>query len=277
PPRLVAERESATSLPVTAVVAGGQDWGEAPDTASFLGRAEELATLNDWVLADGCRLVAILGMGGNGKTALAARLARELAPHSDSVYWRCLRNAPPCAEWLAGAILFLSGQQVRPAEGEEARLRQLLELLRAQRSLLVLDNLETVLEPGAPTVRYREGYDVYGQVLQVIGETGHRSCLVLTSREQTPELRARAGAQAPVRAVGLGGMDAAVGRALLADIGLVGDAAAWGALVGRYAGNALALLVVGETIRAVFGGEIAAFLAQGEAVFGDIRWLLDGH
>ena len=55
----------------------------------------------------------------------------------------------PPAEWLAGAILFLSAQQVLPADGEEARLRQLLELLRARRSLLVLDNLETVLEPGA--------------------------------------------------------------------------------------------------------------------------------
>jgi hypothetical protein len=33
--------------------------------------------------------------------------------------------------------------------------------------------------------------------------------------------------------------------------------------------------VVGETVSAVFGGEIAAFLAQGVAVFGEIRQLLD--
>src|SRR5262249_26600979 len=53
--------------------------------------------------------------------------------------------------------------------------------------------------------------------------------------------------------------------------------AAWEVLVARYGGNALALLVVGETIRAVFGGEITPFLVQGEAVFGDISRLLDGH
>src|SRR5439155_24550693 len=46
---------------------------------------------------------------------------------------------------------------------------------------------------------------------------------------------------------------------------------------GRYGGNALALQVVSETVRALFGGQIAAFLAQGEAVFGDIRRLLDGQ
>ena len=52
-----------------------QDWGEAPDVLGFVGRAEELATLCDWVLEDRCRLAAVLGMGGIGKTALAARLA----------------------------------------------------------------------------------------------------------------------------------------------------------------------------------------------------------
>src|SRR5262249_43152779 len=151
----------------------GQDWGEAPDVGTFHGRARELETLTAWSLTEGCRLLALLGMGGIGKTALAAHLARALAPRFDAVYWRSLRNAPPCAQWLAGAILFLSAQQVLPADREEARLRQLLDLLRERRSLLVLDNLETVLEPGAPAVGYRDSYTGYGQVLQWVGEAGH--------------------------------------------------------------------------------------------------------
>src|SRR6185503_17802757 len=191
--------------------------------------------------------------------------------------WRSLRNAPPPAEWLAGAILFLSAQQVLPADGEEARLRQLLELLRTRRSLLVLDNLETVLEPGAAEVGYREGYAGYGQVLQWLGDAGHPSCLVLTSRELPPAVGPRASARGPVRALRLSGVDGPTGRALLADRGLGGDAAAWEALIGRYGGNALALQVVAETIHAVFGGAIAGFLAEGEAVFGDIRRLLDAQ
>src|SRR5437588_9151107 len=35
--------------------------------------------------------------------------------------------------------------------------------------------------------------------------------------------------------------------------------------------------MVGETISSLFGGAIADFLQQGEAVFGDIRRLLDGQ
>ena len=44
-----------------------QDWGEAPETLGFVGRADELALLRRWVLDEHCRLVAILGMGGIGK------------------------------------------------------------------------------------------------------------------------------------------------------------------------------------------------------------------
>src|SRR5438105_4063525 len=43
-----------------------QDWGEAPDVLGFVGRAEELTTLRDWVLQERCRLVAVVGTGGIG-------------------------------------------------------------------------------------------------------------------------------------------------------------------------------------------------------------------
>ena len=113
-------------------------------------------------------MVAVLGLGGIGKTILAARLAQDVTPAFQHVYWRSVRDALPISEWLTGAIGFLSDQRVVPPEGGAARLTVLLQLLRDRRCLLVLDNFETLIEPGQREARYRDGYAGYGNVLQAI-------------------------------------------------------------------------------------------------------------
>ena len=252
-----------------------QNWGEAPDIVQFQGRTLELQTLQRWVLADDCRVVALLGIGGIGKTMLAARLAADLVPEFDRVYWRSLRNALPTREWLAGVIAFVSAPNTILPEAEAAQIELLLDLLRERRCLLVLDNMETVVQPGERDGRYREGYAGYGTVLQRLGESQHKSCLLLTSREAPPALGPLEGEQASVRSFDLAGLTVGDGRAMLQHRGLVGDAAAWAALVERYGGNSLALKISGESIRHLFGGDIAAFLREKEPVFGGVRLLLD--
>jgi hypothetical protein len=66
-----------------------EDWGEAPDTAEFVGRVDELALLRRWILEERCRLVAVLGVGGVAKTSLAAKLAGSATP---GPYRRCSRG-----------------------------------------------------------------------------------------------------------------------------------------------------------------------------------------
>jgi WD40 repeat protein/DNA-binding XRE family transcriptional regulator len=259
-----------------AVARRRQDWGEAPELAAFHGRAAELELLRRWVLHERCRLVVLFGMGGIGKTALATRLAADLAPEFDVVYWRSLRNAPPVGEWLAGAIRCLSAQRLTPATDEASCLLQLVELLREQRCLLILDNLETVLASSQPAVRYRE-HTSYGDVLRRVGESRHGGCVLVTTREKPRELSRLEWPLAPTRSLRLGGLDLGAGRALLEDAGLHDKHALAHELVERYGGNALALRIVADTVGELFGGEIAAFLRQTGAVYGDIRRLLDGQ
>ncbi len=112
-PTILAEPVSAAPTPVSAALTppptwGWYDWGEAPAAPLVRGRAAELATLARWVREEDCRVAQVLGPGGIGKTTLAARLARDLAPAFAVVYWRSLRDATPPEEWLAGAIAALS-------------------------------------------------------------------------------------------------------------------------------------------------------------------------
>src|SRR5712692_10368121 len=147
--RSMATVTASAAVPSTGALSAHRgDWHDVPDSGHFLGRTDELQMLSRWLLEDRCRLIGVLGAGGIGKTILAARLTRALAPQFAMVYWRSLRNALPVEEWLAGAIGALSGQQAIPPDGQMARLDLLLQLLQEQRGLLVVDNLETILEPG---------------------------------------------------------------------------------------------------------------------------------
>jgi WD40 repeat protein/transcriptional regulator with XRE-family HTH domain len=273
-------RQSAESPPpgqevvaARSAAARRQDWGQAPEVRLLHGRATELELLRRWVVEERCRLVVVLGMGGIGKTALATRLATDVADDFDVVYWRSLRLGLPPQQWLAGAVAYLSENRHAPATNIGGLVQQLLELLGERRCLLVLDNFETVLESRDRTARYRQDYGGYAEVLTQIAEVRHDSCLLGTSREKPPGYLD--GPNSLARSLSLGGLDVEASRDLLKNAGLAADQLRWRMLVERYGGNALALKIVAETIDDLFGGDVEAFLTQTEAIFGDIRRLLD--
>jgi hypothetical protein len=150
----------------------------------------------------------------------------------------------------------------------------LIEYLRQHRCLLILDNAEAILRTGVRAGHYQEGYESYGQLLQRIGEIQHQSCLLLTSREKPKEFAYLGENIAPVRTLLPSSLSAVEGRALLTEASLTGSDESWLTLIDRYSGNPLALKLVAETIREIFGGDIAAFLAEETAIFGGIRELL---
>ncbi|WP_071516536.1 NB-ARC domain-containing protein [Geitlerinema sp. PCC 9228] len=266
------------------------DWGDAPDVSIFYGREAALQTIERWIFAENCRLVTLLGMGGIGKSALAVKVAREIAEmrgqHVSNdrcfqyIIWRSLRNAPGIEEILTDCIQFFSQQQeIRLPDGWERQMSKLLDYLRRYRCLLVLDNVESILQPGDRTGDYRQGYEGYGQFLQCVAETSHQSCLLLTSREKPQGIAMWEGESLPVRSFQVSGLAENEGRQLF---NLKGTFTAtenhWQTLISRYSGNPLALKIVASAVRDYFDSNIPEFLnttQQGTFLFDDIRTLLE--
>jgi WD40 repeat protein len=280
-PRIGSMGDGVVWLPSAARDVRRQSWGDAPDADDFFGRASEQALLSRWVDEERSRVVAVLGLGGIGKSLLAARVAHDLAPSFERVFWRSLRDAPTPGEWIGEAVGYLAPNDPCRAQDQSVQARRLLELLNETRCLLVLDNFETTLQPGSRAGEYRPGYELYGTLLRQVGEAPHRSCLIVTSREEPPQLSPLRGERGPVRTLVLAGLGVEDGRAMLSDKRLDGDEAAWGALVAYCGGNGLALKVVGDTTRELFGGSIAEFLAFATAAPGvmvaGVRQLLDAQ
>lgn len=251
-----------------------EDWGEALDVPSFAGRAHELTQLEHWVLDERSRLVAVLGMGGIGKTALVTTFAHHVAPHFDVVIWRSLHHAPGLEQILNDCLLLLGDQPLssRPQDLDQ-RLSRVIEGLRQRRCLLILDNVETLFQEGERAGSYRPGYEEYRIFFLRAGEHAHQSCLLLTSRETPAELDLL-GTKASVRVLKMAGLPWEESRAVLQDKVLFGEQQDWRELSERYTGNPLALKIVTGEVRELFGGDLAAFLREGHLTFQGVRALL---
>ncbi|MBW4623355.1 MAG: hypothetical protein KME17_28860 [Cyanosarcina radialis HA8281-LM2] len=259
------------------------DWGEAVDVPIFYGRAAELELLKQWITSENpCRLVALLGMGGIGKTALAIRCAEQIQHRFDRVIWRSLRNAPPLPELLVSLLQFLSDSQETEADfpaDVDGRISRLLDRFRTYRCLVILDNTETIMRGGDRAGFYRGGYEAYGELFKRVGESRHQSCLLLTSREKPKEFVSIEGETLPVRSLQLHGLKVEEGREIFRAKGdFSGAEDEWQTVVKHYAGNPLALKMVAAAIQDVFENDVTNFIEfvrQGNLVFEDIRDLLE--
>jgi DNA-binding CsgD family transcriptional regulator len=237
-----------------------QVWSQAPDVSVFYGRTEELATLKEWILNDRCRLIALLGLSGIGKTALSVKLAKQIQDEFEVVVWRSLRQAPPVQDILAVLIRSLSNSQdtVLP-ETVEGRISWLIDYFRKHRCLVVLDGAESILQSGVLAGIYRDGYEGYGELLKRVGQEPHKSCLLLTSQEKLSEISLLEGETLPIRSFKLGGLGDAA-KLLLKEKGLSGEKN-WGELIRGYRGNPFMLKLAATTIKEVFDGSVTEFLA----------------
>ncbi|MFG1945412.1 BTAD domain-containing putative transcriptional regulator [Nonomuraea sp. NPDC048826] len=132
-----------------------------PPPADFVGREEEIATLRATLtLPEAMPICVISGAGGTGKSALALRVAHEVAEHFPDgqlhVELRGTSDAPAGPEEVLGRLLreLDPGTTRLPATLEE-RVGRYRTLLAGRRKLVFLDDAGTEAQvrpllPGAP-------------------------------------------------------------------------------------------------------------------------------
>lgn len=121
--------------------------GIPAELTTFIGRLDELEEVERLIAAR--RLVTLTGIGGCGKTRLAARLADRLGSGlPGGVWWADLTSVGE-GEQVARAVASVMGVFVDP---DTEPLHLLAGLLRERHLLLCLDNCEHLLDACADLV-----------------------------------------------------------------------------------------------------------------------------
>ncbi|MGJ6965620.1 NB-ARC domain-containing protein [Streptosporangium sp. G11] len=251
------------------------DWGRAPAPAAFFGRHQEVAMLTGWI-EERTRLGVIVARGGMGKTTLAARVARDTRDLFDVVLWRSLADRQSPEELLRDLVGVLLPARAPEAAAEDAADRltaAFVGVLRARRCLVVLDNMESVLPPGAATPTPEERG--YLRLLHAFADAEHDGTVLITTREAPAELLDRPGRQ--VRTLPLSGLDTAACAELLTAREIRADAAAAARITEVYSGNPWEMTLAIGVVHDLYGGDAGAFLREEVAVTGDVRGLLAGQ
>ncbi|MEM1173035.1 MAG: hypothetical protein AAGJ08_29215 [Cyanobacteria bacterium P01_H01_bin.35] len=84
---------------------------EAPQDFNCYDRSSELTTLENWILKDSSRLIALLGISGIGKTTLTLQLIKQIETNFNYIIYRSLRFSPSLNTTLAKLLEIFSDRQ----------------------------------------------------------------------------------------------------------------------------------------------------------------------
>ncbi|MDZ7960567.1 MAG: tetratricopeptide repeat protein, partial [Aulosira sp. DedQUE10] len=197
--------------------------------AYWQGRKAEIAQIQRSLTDNNTFLIGIEGIGGAGKSMLAAKIYEEIQGFPKR-FWADVSYGATFTD-LARQVLTEFGF---PVPEQEAQLMEaLVRCLRSGQFLLIIDNLESLLQPNR-----QWGSLFYSDFFHTWVEYGGNSKVLVTTRER-PELKGFAW-------LPLKGLQVQEGVALLTELGIRGDLAEFVELVD---GHPLLLRLVADLLK----------------------------
>ncbi len=235
------------------------DLSRLPTTDSALfGRDDELALIDRAWQDSGCNVLVLTAMGGAGKTSLLRKWIDEKRYHgADAVYtWSFYLQGSSGEEQASAAEFFDNalawfGHDGSPIRSEHDRGVKLAELVRRQRTLLLLDGLEPLQHPlGGPMNGALKDKGLVSLCLQLAADGN--GLLLISSRQPVMELNGRPHQQQHE----LKPLNAAAGIALFRAAGIIGTDKELIAAVEAYNGHALSLSLLAKYLSEYEKGDI---------------------
>jgi tetratricopeptide (TPR) repeat protein len=197
----------------------------------FFGRAEELRWLDEALAGSATSVVALVGPGGQGKTAIVQHWLEQLTSgrrHADGIFLWSFYRAKDADLCLRELYAYAGGMTQPPEVSATYCVDHLLPLLRRERWALVLDGTEVAQYESGPWFG-RFLHPELARLLEELASAPLPGVVVLTSRFPLPDLERRKHAHI----LTLGGLDRASARGLLRSVGVEGreddldEASAW--------------------------------------------------
>ena len=210
-----------------------------PSLDCWEGRTMEIKKIRGWLADDTTRLIGITGLGGFGKSTLAAKIYEDESTEFEKKFWADVTRKVTFTE-LARRILL---QLEIPKESVEAipelsLVGKLVNQLREGKYLLVIDNLESLLKEDG-----QWSDNIYKEFFQAWFDFGGKSKILVTTRER-PQLR-----EIKSQWRSLLGLQATEGASLLKTLGILGTDAELEEFVEKAQGYPLILKLVAGFLR----------------------------
>jgi hypothetical protein len=231
-----------------------QDLSLAPKITHFYDRTLELQTLSHWLIDRNTRLISVLGLPGIGKTSLVKQFIDLNQQNFDVVVWKNIKLSQSLDSIITE---ILTGINPAPIQNDN-KLTQLFNLLREQRCLIILDDLQELFASGQFAGQYKSEYKEYQTFFTKMSEIEHQGILILISQEQCQEMLCLDEELYPVKCLELERLN---NTEILKNLKLE-DEESWSKLIELYEGNPVYLKDIASLIKTVFLGKVSDFLAE---------------
>lgn len=240
-------------------------YGEMPNISYFYGRTNELCQLEASIIENNLRCVGVVGMGGIGKTTLVVQFIHKHQAAFEYIIWQDLKMPIKLIDLLKQCLIYFDAESNYSVSSDNLSsvTSKVIEYLRRERCLLVLDNVESIMQDGH-VGSFCQEYEEYGEFLRRIRETTHQSCLIITSRESPSDLDLN---NYPnnnqSRVFKLEGLQVNDIRQIYTNLGSFNASESeWSELTEYYGGNPLQLRIVATQIQETYQGDISQFINE---------------